>query len=82
MFWKKSEKLHTPDNSMLTRREVLAELGRVGVGKLSELKRDCREFEQYMLVNYDYGMTKKEEIPRRRGQGVASDGDNFNFVKP
>ncbi len=44
---------------MLTRREVLTQLKRVGVKTLSEMKRDCREFEQHMLVNYDYEIIKK-----------------------
>jgi len=44
---------------MLTRREILAQLKRVGLGKLSELKQNCREFEQYMSVNYDYDISKK-----------------------
>jgi hypothetical protein len=44
---------------MLTRREVLMQLRRVGVRKLSQLKSDCREFEQYMAVNYDYEIVKK-----------------------
>ncbi len=56
---------------MLTRREVLLQLKRVGVRTLSEMKRDCREFEQHMLVNYDYEISKKPEprvkkLPRPR----------------
>jgi hypothetical protein len=31
----------------LTRREILEELGRLGITNLSALKRACREFEQY-----------------------------------
>jgi hypothetical protein len=45
---------------MLTRREVVVQLWRVGVRKLSQLKSNCREFEQYMAVNYDYEIVKKE----------------------
>ena len=48
---------------MLTRREVLMKLRRVGVRKLSQLKSDCREFEQYMAVNYDYEIVKNERPP-------------------
>jgi hypothetical protein len=47
-------------NEMLTRREVLMQLRRVGVRKLSQLKSDSREFEQYMAVNYDYEIVKNE----------------------
>jgi hypothetical protein len=50
---------------MLTRREVLAQLKRVGLTKISELKRNCREFEQYMSVNYDYGIVKKKGNPSK-----------------
>ena len=45
---------------MLTRREVLMQLRKVGVRELSELKSDCREFEQYMAVNYDYEIVKNK----------------------
>ena len=47
-------------NEMLTRREVLMQLRRVGVRKLSQLKSDSREFEQYMAVNYDYEIVKNK----------------------
>ena len=39
----------------LTRREVLEQLKRLEDGKFSEIKKHCREFEQYMLSNYDFG---------------------------
>ena len=51
---------------MLTRREVLMQLRRVGVRELSQLKRDCREFEQFMAVNYDYEVVKNER-PKSSG---------------
>jgi hypothetical protein len=53
-------------NEMLTRREVLMQLRRVGVRKLSQLKSDSREFEQYMAVNYDYEIVKNKR-PRFSG---------------
>lgn len=31
----------------LTRREILEQLGRLGIRRISELKRACREFEAY-----------------------------------
>lgn len=46
---------------MLTRREILAQLRRVGVVKLSELKLHCKEFEEYMLVNYGNGILREED---------------------
>ena len=45
---------------MLTRREILNQLKRVGVKELSRLKRNCRDFENYMAVNYDYEIDRKE----------------------
>ena len=45
---------------MLTRREVLTKLRRVGVRNLSWLKNDCREIEQYMAAKYDYQIIKKK----------------------
>ena len=47
-------------NENLTRRDVLMQLRRLGVTKLSELKVNCRDFEQYMAVNYDYEIIKRE----------------------
>jgi|MudIll2142460700_1097286.scaffolds.fasta_scaffold309047_2 hypothetical protein len=51
-------------NKMLTRREVLMQLRRVGVRKFSQLKRDCREFEHYMAANYDYEFNEKYILRR------------------
>jgi len=45
---------------MMTRRDVLDQLKRVGIHELSLLKRDCREFENYMAVYYDYKILKKD----------------------
>ena len=44
----------------MTRRDVLDQLKRVGINELSLLKRDCREFENYMAAYYDYKILKKE----------------------
>jgi hypothetical protein len=49
---------------MMTRRDVLNQLKRVGIHQLSLLKRDCREFETYMDVYYDYKILKKERGPK------------------
>ena len=45
---------------MLTRREVLIELRRVGIKELSLLKRECRDFEEYVAVNYDMRSSGKK----------------------
>jgi hypothetical protein len=47
--------------AMMTRRDVLDQLKRVGIKDLSLLKRSCRDFENYMAVNYDYKILKKEK---------------------
>ena len=54
-------------NEMLTRREVLMQLRRVGVRKLSQLKSDSREFEQYMAVNYAHEIVTNKR-PRSSGE--------------
>jgi len=46
--------------AMMTRRDVLDQLKRVGIKDLCLLKRSCRDFENYMAVNYDYEILKKE----------------------
>jgi hypothetical protein len=45
---------------MMTRRDVLQQLKRVGIHELSLLKRDCREFENYMASCYGYRILKKD----------------------
>ena len=66
-------------NERLTRREVLMQLRRVGVKMLSQLKRDCREFEQYMVVNYDYEILKKRPNPQARSLRGASRIGNLSL---
>jgi hypothetical protein len=48
---------------MITRREVLIQLKRIGANKQSLLKRYLRDFEEYMLQNYGLRLdkTKKEK---------------------
>jgi hypothetical protein len=50
---------------MMTRRDVLEQLKRVGIKDLSLLKRSCRDFENYMAVNYDYQIVRKEPVKFR-----------------
>ncbi len=45
-------------NEMLTRWEVLMQLRKMEGRSLSQIKRDCREFEEYMAANYDYVIVK------------------------
>lgn len=47
---------------MMTRRDVLDQLKRVGIKDLSLLKRSCRDFENYMAVHYDYEILKKKGV--------------------
>jgi hypothetical protein len=56
-------------NEMLTRWEVLMQLRKMEGRSLSQLKRDCREFEDYMAVNYDYEIAKKKVKPQVRNLG-------------
>lgn len=49
---------------MLTRHEVLMQLKKIGIRSLSQLKRDCREFEQYMRDNYGYEIAKRGRADR------------------
>jgi len=43
---------------MLTRREVLIQLKRIGTHKPSHLKASLRDFEKYMLQNYGLRLDK------------------------
>jgi len=49
---------------MLTRREVLIQLKRMGANKQSSLKTQLRDFEKYLLQNYGVRVekTKKRRI--------------------
>lgn len=56
---------------MLTRREVLIELQRIGIKKPSMLKLCLRDFENYMAKNYGLKILKKkaETTPRIKEMG-------------
>ena len=64
-------------NEMLTRREVLMQLRKMEGRSLSQLKRDCREFEEYMAVNYDYEIVKKRLKPQVKNLGIRIGRDSF-----
>ena len=53
--------LNSEENSMLTRREILVQLRRVGIDRLSMLKHDCREYKDYLAFNYDYAVARKKK---------------------
>jgi hypothetical protein len=55
---------------MMTRRDVLDQLKRVGIKDLSLLKRSCRDFENYMAVNYDYEIVRKEKPVKLRSPSI------------
>jgi hypothetical protein len=40
---------------MLSRREILDELRRIGFNEISDLKKSVREFERYIFENYGLG---------------------------
>jgi len=46
---------------MLTRREVLIQLKRIGANKPSHLKAYLRDFEKYMLQNYGLKLDKTKK---------------------
>ncbi len=46
---------------MLTEREILNELRRIGIKDPSSLKNYSREFEQYMAVNYAMKIIKERK---------------------
>ena len=46
---------------MITRREVLRELSRLGLRSFSEIKQGCREYEDYMASFYGLKIIKKFE---------------------
>lgn len=48
---------------MLTRREVLIKLQRIGIKKPAMLKLSLRDFENYMAKNYGLKILKKKSDP-------------------
>jgi hypothetical protein len=46
---------------MLTRREVLIQLKRIGANKQSDLKTYLRDFEKYILQKYALRLDKKKK---------------------
>jgi len=60
---------------MLTRREILIELKRLGIKELSLLKWHCRDFEHYMAVNYGFEIVqdaKKREPSFRPTESISA----------
>jgi hypothetical protein len=54
---------------MLTRREVLAQLKRIGVKDPSLRKIYLQDFEKYMEMNYGLKIGKEEKIRLKREEG-------------
>ena len=46
---------------MLTEREVLAELERIGISEPSLVNNHLKEFEEYMEINYGIKIIKEEK---------------------
>jgi hypothetical protein len=58
---------------MLTRRDILNELKRMGVRKPSLLKSYLRDFERYIGIHYDFRISKaKKRLDHRTNQDPAS----------
>jgi hypothetical protein len=55
---------------MITRKEVLKELGRLGLRDLSEIKRGCREYEDYMAAFY--GLKIMKSVKAKKSPGGAT----------
>jgi len=51
---------------MLTEREILDELRRIGIRDPSLLKNDFREFEEYIAINYGMKIIKGGKILRNK----------------
>jgi len=52
---------------MVTHREVLMQVRRVGIKKVSRIKENCGEFEQSMAVKYDDEVAEKERLDPQAG---------------
>ncbi len=60
---------------MLTRREVLNELKRIGVKDPSLLKIYLKDFEEYMERNYSLNIMKMGEDSRKNGKKTKKRGE-------
>ena len=58
---------------MLTRREIIAQLKRIGVREPSLRKIYLRDFEKYMEINYGLKIEKEEKIHLKREKGPKLD---------
>ncbi len=56
---------------MLTRREVLVQLKRMGVEKPSTLKTYLRDFEKYIFINYGLNVIRTKEQQKLSGSNPA-----------
>ena len=72
--------LNSEENSMLTRREILVQLRRVGIDRISMLKHDCREYEDYLAFHYDYEVAKKGQGPQSVVKQPIKKGNKSFYV--
>jgi hypothetical protein len=65
---------------MLTRRDILNELNRMGVRKPSLLKNYLRDFERYVGTYYDFKISKtKKKLNHQPNQNAESSSENVNL---
>ena len=55
---------------LVTRREVLEQLGKMGEKRISALKLHCRDYERYMVDKYEYRVQRAHPEPPRTRNGA------------
>jgi hypothetical protein len=60
-------------NFMLTRREVIAQLKRIGIKDPSLRKFHLQDFEEYMEINYGLKIGQEEKIRLKKRDGSKLD---------
>lgn len=72
--------LHASLVAMLTRRDILAELNRMGVKKPSLLKSYLRDFERYVGTYYDFKISKtKKKLNHQPDENTESPSENIDL---
>jgi hypothetical protein len=72
--------LHLLMVAMLTRRDILTELNRMGVKKPSLLKNYLRDFERYVGTYYDFEISKsKKKVNHQPNQNTESPSENIDL---
>ena len=65
--------------AMLTRRDILIELTRMGVKKPSLLKNYLRDFERYVGTYYDFKILKAKQKLHQANQYTDSPSENIDL---